>query len=100
MVEGRDHIDRPERGSGFALEGRAAMTYQNAFNPAVTRRNLIAGVAGLGAAGILAGCSSNDGGSGSGSASGAGEFKIGSIGPLTGAAASYGTSVKNGAELG
>lgn len=76
------------------------MTYQNAFNPAVTRRNLIAGVAGLGAAGILAGCSSNDGGSGSGSASGAGEFKIGSIGPLTGAAASYGTSVKNGAELG
>lgn len=40
---------------------------------------------------ILAGCSSNGGDSGSASADGS--FKIGTIGPLTGANASYGKSV-------
>lgn len=71
------------------------------FNPVVNRRSVIAGVAGLGAAGILAGCSKDEeaAGSAAGSASGA-AFKIGSIGPLTGATASYGISVTNGAELG
>lgn len=47
---------------------------------------------------ILAGCSSNGGDSGS--ASGDASFKIGTIGPLTGAAASYGKSVTQGVELG
>lgn len=70
------------------------------MNPALNRRSLVAGVAGLGAAGILAGCSGNAA-SDSGSSSGSGEgFKIGSIGPKTGATASYGLSVTNGAELG
>ncbi|MBE6468438.1 MAG: amino acid ABC transporter substrate-binding protein [Coriobacteriaceae bacterium] len=66
----------------------------------MNRRSLIAGVTGLGAAGILAGCS--DGGAAAeGSASAAaGGFKIGSIGPKTGATASYGISVTNGVELG
>lgn len=68
------------------------------FNPVVNRRSVIAGVAGLGAASILAGCS--DGGSGGGSsASSAGAFKVGTIGPLTGPAASYGNSVAHGVEL-
>lgn len=69
------------------------------FNPVVNRRSVIAGVAGLGAASILAGCS--DGGSdGGSSASGAaGAFKVGTIGPLTGPAASYGNSVAHGVEL-
>lgn len=70
------------------------------MNPALNRRSLIAGVAGLGAAGILAGCSGNAGtDAGSAAASGS-AFKIGSIGPKTGATASYGISVTNGAELG
>ena len=64
------------------------------FNPVMSRRSIIAGAAGLGAAGILAGCSSN----GSGSSNG-GEFKIGTIGPLTGAAASYGKSVTQAVAL-
>ena len=34
-----------------------------------------------------------------GAASGEGTFKIGGIGPVTGAAAAYGTSVKNGIDL-
>ena len=67
------------------------------MNPAMDRRSLLAGVAGLGVAGILAGCS--NGGSGSDSAD-AGSFKLGTIGPLTGDAAVYGVSVTNGAELG
>lgn len=48
---------------------------------------------------ILAGCSGGDAPAGSAS-DGATAFKIGAIGPLTGPAASYGTSVCNGAELG
>lgn len=47
---------------------------------------------------ILAGCSSNGGDSGS--ASGDASFKIGTIGPLTGANASYGKSVTQAVELG
>lgn len=66
------------------------------FNPVVNRRSVIAGVAGLGAASILAGCSADES-TGDGAAAGA--FKIGAIGPLTGAAASYGNSVCNGVEL-
>ena len=71
------------------------------FNPVMNRRSVIASAAGPGVAGILAGCSSEGGDSGSASAnSNGGEFKIGAIGPKTGAAASYGLSVCNGVELG
>lgn len=68
------------------------------LNPVMNRRSVIASAAGLGAMSILAGCSSNggDGGSASGDAS----FKIGTIGPLTGANASYGKSVTQAVELG
>lgn len=76
------------------------MSYQSAFNPAMNRRSLIAGVAGLGAAGILAGCSNGDAPAGSAPAGEGGSFKIGTIGPLTGDNASYGTSVSNGVALG
>lgn len=69
------------------------------FNPVMNRRSVIAGVAGLGASSILAGCSDNASEGGSGASDGA-AFKIGAIGPLTGAAASYGNSVCNGVELG
>ena len=71
------------------------------MNPAMNRRSLIAGVAGLGAAGILAGCSnggSSDGGSAASSDGAA--FKLGTIGPLTGDTATYGVSVTNGVEMG
>ena len=61
------------------------------LNPVMNRRSVIASAAGLGAMSILAGCSSNGGDSGS--ASGDASFKIGTIGPLTGANASYGKSV-------
>ena len=64
------------------------MTYQNAFNPAVTRRNLIAGVAGLGAAGYSCRLLLQRRRLGFGSASGAGEFKDRSMGSATGAATS------------
>ena len=71
------------------------------FNPVMNRRSVIASAAGLGVAGILVGCSSEGGDSGSATAnSKGGEFKIGAIGPKTGAAASYGISVCNGVELG
>ena len=71
------------------------------FNPAVSRRGLIMGLAGVGAAGVLAGCNSSDAGSGSTSgsdASGA-TFKIGGIGPITGAAAIYGNACQHGAQI-
>ena len=68
------------------------------LNPVMNRRSVIASAAGLGAMSILAGCSSNGGDSGS--ASGDASFKVGTIGPLTGAAASYGKSVTQGVELG
>ena len=67
------------------------------LNPVMNRRSVIASAAGLGAMSILAGCSSNGGDSGS--ASGDASFKIGTIGPLTGAAAIYGTAVANGAQI-
>lgn len=70
------------------------------FNPVMNRRSVIASAAGLGAMSILAGCSGGDAPAGSASADGAAAFKIGTIGPLTGPAASYGNSVCNGAELG
>ena len=69
------------------------------LNPVMNRRSVIASVAGLGAAGILAGCS-NGSDSGSASSSDGSALKVGSIGPLTGSAASYGVSVTQGAELG
>lgn len=70
-------------------------------NPAVSRRGLVAGAAGLGVASVLAGCSNDEGGSSTGSgSSSASAFKIGAIGPLTGDNSSYGTSVVNGATLG
>ena len=68
------------------------------LNPVMNRRSVIASAAGLGAMSILAGCSSNGGDSGS--ASGDASFKIGTIGPLPGANASYGKSVTQGVELG
>ena len=72
------------------------------FNPVVSRRSIIAGIAGLGAAGVLAGCSNDEGGQSAGSTSGSASgatFKIGGIGPTTGAAAIYGNAVKNGAQI-
>ena len=68
------------------------------LNPVMNRRSVIASAAGLGAMSILAGCSSNGGDSGS--ASSDASFKIGTIGPLTGANASYGKSVTQAVELG
>lgn len=49
----------------------------------------------------LVGCGTKDGGSTTGNENGGGAatFKIGGIGPLTGDAASYGNSVKNGATI-
>ena len=71
------------------------------FNPAMNRRGFIAGVAGLGAMSILAGCNSEGSGApaGSGEATSAATFKIGGIGPTTGGAAIYGNAVKNGAQI-
>ena len=66
------------------------------FNPAISRRSIIAGIAGLGAAGVLAGCSD---GASSGSGSSGSAFMIGGIGPTTGSAAIYGNACKNGAQI-
>ncbi len=67
------------------------------LNPTISRKNFLAGAAALASTAALAGCSS--GGSDSGSGSDSDGFKIGVIGPLTGAAATYGVSVENGAKL-
>ena len=67
------------------------------INSTLSRRNFLAGAAALGSTVALAGCSS--GGSDGGSADEDGAFKIGVIGPLTGAAATYGVSVEKGAKL-
>ncbi len=56
------------------------------------KKVLCLGLAGAMAVGALAGCGNKDTGSSS-------EFLIGGLGPLTGAAASYGVSVKQGAEI-
>lgn len=68
----------------------------------MSRRNFVklSGAAGILSVAGLAGCgnsgSSSAGSSGSDSAD---AFKIGNIGPLTGAAAIYGNATKNGAQL-
>lgn len=67
------------------------------INSTLSRRNFLAGAAALGSAAALAGCSS--GGSDGGSADDGKTFKIGVIGPLTGAAATYGVSAEKGAKL-
>lgn len=65
----------------------------------VTRRNFVklSGAAGILSVAGLAGCGSKDGSSEGGSKGG--KFKLGNIGPLTGAAALYGTATKNGAQI-
>lgn len=69
-------------------------------NLSVNRRTFIAGTAGLGFAGVLAGCSGEGETGGTGSAASAGgKFKIGGIGPTTGGAAIYGNAVKNGTQI-
>ncbi len=75
-------------------------TLNSILNPTMSRRSMIAGAAGLGVMGALAGCSSSSSSSSDGSSTSTeGAFKIGMIGPLTGAAATYGVSAKQGAEL-
>ena len=69
----------------------------HAFNPTLDRRNFIGALAALGATGALAGCSG--GGASDGSSGTEGSFKVGLIGPLTGAAATYGVSAEKGAKL-
>ena len=71
-------------------------------NVSINRRSLVAGAAGLGLAGVLAGCSNEGDGSGAGSASGSASgsaFMIGGIGPTTGDAAIYGNGVRIGAQI-
>ena len=67
------------------------------INSTLSRRNFLAGAAALGSTAALAGCSS--GGSDGGSADDGKTFKIGVIGPLTGAAATYDVSAEKGAKL-
>ena len=67
------------------------------INSTLSRRNFLAGAAALGSTVALAGCSSS--GSDDGSADDGKTFKIGVIGPLTGAAATYGVSAEKGAKL-
>ena len=67
------------------------------INSTLSRRNFLAGAAALGSTAALAGCSS--GGSDGGTPMTARTFKIGVIGPLTGAAATYGVSAEKGAKL-
>lgn len=68
-------------------------------NLSVNRRTFVAGTAGLGLMGALAGCSGGDeGAAGSGDAA-SGAFKLGGIGPTTGGAAIYGNACKNGAQI-
>lgn len=74
----------------------------NMQNVSINRRSLVAGAAGLGLAGVLAGCSNEGDGSGAGSASGSASgsaFMIGGIGPTTGDAAIYGNGVRIGAQI-
>ena len=65
------------------------------LNPVIDRRSFLGAATAVMAAGALAGCSSD----GSGSSSDSSSFKIGMIGPLMGAAATYGVSAENGAKL-
>ena len=65
------------------------------FNDSLSRRNFVKliGASGVISAGMLVGC-----GGGSGSDND-GKFKIGGIGPVTGAAAIYGNATKNGIQI-
>ncbi len=56
-------------------------------------------LAGVMAAGLLAGCGSNGTDSNASEGSGSSAIKIGGVGPLTGAAAIYGNAAKNGAQI-
>ena len=67
------------------------------INNALSRRSFLTGAAALGSTVALAGCSSA--GADGGSADDGKTFKIGVIGPLTGAAATYGVSAEKGAKL-
>ena len=67
------------------------------INNTLSRRSFLTGAAALGSTVALAGCSS--GGSDGGSTDDGKTFKIGAIGPLTGAAATYGVSAEKGAKL-
>ena len=64
------------------------------INNVLNRRSFLAGAAALGSTVALAGCSSDGGSADDGKT-----FKIGVIGPLTGAAATYGVSAEKGAKL-
>lgn len=75
---------------------------ENMQNVSINRRGFITGAAGLGLASVLAGCSNGDGGSSAGSSSSSASgaaFKIGGIGPTTGATAIYGNACKNAAQI-
>ncbi|MCH5193802.1 MAG: ABC transporter substrate-binding protein [Oscillospiraceae bacterium] len=73
----------------------------------LSKRVLALAMSGLMSAALFAGCSDNSGSSDGGNAGAAGgdnasfsgTFKIGGIGPLTGDAASYGISTKQGAQV-
>ena len=68
-------------------------------NLSVNRRTFVAGTAGLGLMGALAGCSGGDEGAAGSGESASGAFKLGGIGPTTGGAAIYGNACKNGAQI-
>ncbi|MDO4797988.1 MAG: ABC transporter substrate-binding protein [Coriobacteriales bacterium] len=71
------------------------------FNHGVSRRSFVK-LTGVAAAGMgLTACGGSGGSSdsGSGAASAEGAIKIGGIGPITGAAAIYGTATKDGAQV-
>jgi len=68
----------------------------------MSRRNFVklSGAAGILSVAALAGCGSNGGSSSDGGSSdGGAKFKVGGIGPVTGAAAIYGNACKNGAQV-
>lgn len=68
----------------------------------VSRRGFVQamGVAGAAGAVALTGCGNgSDGGSADGGSADGGKFKVGGIGPLTGAAAIYGNACQNAAEI-
>ncbi len=67
----------------------------------ISRRNFLQITGALGASAVLAGCGGSNGGGGSETTDGGstGTFKIGGIGPVTGAAAIYGTATKFGAQV-
>lgn len=70
------------------------------FTDSLSRRNFfkLVGASGIIGAG-LTGCSGGSSASGSDAAGSANAFKLGGIGPVTGAAAIYGNATKNGTQL-